>query len=130
MGSIEELVNELELGGAQSVSSAEAEFRVALAALASMAGDMEGRPVCVTPFSGRYGTAGYVLAVNGSPPRGLVVAQVDGHGRLRAATVLGNDGRARRIRQPAPGTSGGKHWHFWQATAALIAAWEEAAQDE
>ena len=33
------------------------------------------RPVFVTPFPGAYGTAGYVVTINGSPPRGVFIWQ-------------------------------------------------------
>lgn len=36
--------------------------------------DFLGREIVATPFGGRYGQAGWVLCVNGSPPRGCVVA--------------------------------------------------------
>lgn len=56
--------------------------------------DMLSRPLVATPFQGNYGRAGWVIAVNGSPPRGVV-------------TVLGGDaffissGRSKRItREP------------------------------
>lgn len=32
------------------------------------------RELCITEFDGCYGRAGIVIAVNGSPPRGLVIA--------------------------------------------------------
>lgn len=37
------------------------------------------RQVIVTPYQGNYGAAGFVIAINGSPPRGtLVVEPVSG----------------------------------------------------
>ncbi len=33
--------------------------------------DYHGRDIVVTPFDGAYGHAGVVVALNGSPPRGL-----------------------------------------------------------
>jgi hypothetical protein len=38
-------------------------------------GDDLDRPVEIASFDGRYGIAGYILAVNGSPPRATVVIQ-------------------------------------------------------
>lgn len=35
--------------------------------------DMDGREIVVTPFDGAYGNAGVVIALNGSPPRGVIV---------------------------------------------------------
>jgi hypothetical protein len=35
--------------------------------------DLRGRNVVVSHFGGCYGFAGYVIAMNGSPPRGLIV---------------------------------------------------------
>ena len=34
--------------------------------------DVRGRKLCCTPFRGAYGRAGWVIAVNGSPPRGML----------------------------------------------------------
>lgn len=36
--------------------------------------DFQGREIVATPFGGHYGQAGWVLCVNGSPPRGCIVA--------------------------------------------------------
>ena len=36
------------------------------------------REIIITPFAGNYGLAGYVMAVNGSPPKAIVV--VDQYG--------------------------------------------------
>lgn len=35
--------------------------------------DFEGRDLVATPFGGAYGHAGWIIAVNGSPPRGVIV---------------------------------------------------------
>lgn len=53
--------------------------------------DFSLRDINVSPYTGAYGLAGYVLAVNGSPPRGTFIAvasyrhvfYLDGHGRSR-----------------------------------------------
>lgn len=36
--------------------------------------DLDSREVIVTPFGGAYGVAGHVIALNGSPPRGVIVS--------------------------------------------------------
>lgn len=36
--------------------------------------DFDDRELVVTPFDGCYGRAGWVLAMNGSPPRGILVS--------------------------------------------------------
>jgi hypothetical protein len=36
------------------------------------AGGLRSRDLCCTPFRGAYGRAGWVIAVNGSPPRGVL----------------------------------------------------------
>ncbi len=36
--------------------------------------DFFSRELVVTPFDGAYGRAGFVIAVNGSPPRGVMVS--------------------------------------------------------
>jgi hypothetical protein len=35
--------------------------------------DLDGREIVVTPFNGAYGQAGTIIALNGSPPRGVIV---------------------------------------------------------
>ena len=37
--------------------------------------DYLGRDVIVTPYEGAYGVAGYVVAINGSPPKGVAFVQ-------------------------------------------------------
>jgi len=32
-----------------------------------------GRKIIVTKFDGNYGTAGFVIAINGSPPKGVMI---------------------------------------------------------
>jgi len=44
------------------------------------------RPIFVTPYPGAYGVAGYVVTIEGTPPRGTFVVDVGGRG-LAAATV-------------------------------------------
>ena len=44
------------------------------------------RPIFVTPYPGAYGVAGWVVTIEGTPPRGAFVVDVGGRG-LAAATV-------------------------------------------
>lgn len=46
---------------------------------ASTKNDFEGRELIVTKFDGAYGNAGHVVAMNGSPPRGVIVSLEGGH---------------------------------------------------
>lgn len=46
------------------------------------------RKVLVTPFPGAYGTAGYVVTLEGSPPRFLAVVQGKGEGCPWSAPLL------------------------------------------
>jgi hypothetical protein len=39
--------------------------------------DFYGREIVATPYGGNYGTAGWVLCVNGSPPRGTVLLDAE-----------------------------------------------------
>lgn len=42
--------------------------------------DLDARKIVVTPFDGAYGQAGSVVALNGSPPRGVIVTlETDDH---------------------------------------------------
>lgn len=80
------------------------------------------REVIVSPFNGNYGLAGYVIAVNGSPPRGMAITQYDGHD-LRMMTVIKDGaGFAKRIEPPheASHRNGKSHRELWEATQALI----------
>lgn len=65
---------------------------------------MEDRPVEVTPFSGAYGLAGYVMAVEGSPVRAVLFVLLNsGGGKAGTAfTLIRSDGRARRIGAESP----------------------------
>jgi Flp pilus assembly protein TadB len=63
---------------------------------------MAGRDVEVTPFSGAYGLAGYVMAVNGSPVCVVLMVLVRDAGTPAAFTLVRADGRARRIGAESP----------------------------
>ena len=56
-------------------------------------GDTLARELCVTPYMGNYGPAGLVIAVNGSPPRGIILTE----GNFAAFMAAG--GRAREIKK-------------------------------
>lgn len=51
--------------------------------------DFQERELCCTPFTGAYGRAGWVIAVNGSPPRGVLVAL--------SQSVYHLDGKSKRL---------------------------------
>lgn len=51
--------------------------RVAMKACGDCAASEDlNRVIRVTPFEGAYGTAGYVIAVEGSPPRALLLLEM------------------------------------------------------
>lgn len=61
----------------------------------------DDRPLCVTPYDGAYETAGYVITVQGSPPRGTIVYP-EGIRPYAASYGLGavyisTSGRARKL---------------------------------
>lgn len=41
--------------------------------------DITGRKICCTPFDGHYGQAGWIIAVNGSPPRCEILVNSSSH---------------------------------------------------
>ena len=59
--------------------------------------DFFSRPLLCTPFKGHYGFAGWVCAVNGSPPRGMVIFQL-GHRDI----VYYASGRPRELQPFSP----------------------------
>jgi hypothetical protein len=65
----------------------------------SITADELGRPIVVTPFEGAYGVAGYVVCINGSPPRGAYV--VLNHEMMQAVFDVGT------LRQRKPTTDWG-----------------------
>jgi hypothetical protein len=75
------------------------------------------RDLIVTPFEGCYGIAGYVVTLNGSPPR-IVLAALDG-------LVYSLEPRRRRVL-----TSDSKSGQpLRQATLAIVEAAEQDARD-
>jgi hypothetical protein len=59
--------------------------------------DFERRERVCTPFGGCYGVAGWVLAVNGSPPRGALVVMGDVLFTAPATVFYLGQGRSRRL---------------------------------
>lgn len=82
------------------------------------------REVIVTPFDGAYGLAGYVFAVNGSPPRGVVVVLMENgaESEVWSMTIVGYDGRAQRVRKPEEygRGSGGAQGRLWRAVEEMV----------
>ncbi len=58
----------------------EQEFIAAYEAFTGIPQDRR-RPVIVSTFDGSYGHAGWVFAINGSPPKGLVLAVASANNR-------------------------------------------------
>lgn len=55
--------------------------------------DIYQRELCIAPYPGAYGLAGWVITVNGSPPRGTIIVEASyGH-----AYYLKSDGRFRHL---------------------------------
>jgi hypothetical protein len=55
-------------------------------------GEPDLRSLVVTQYQGAYGEAGYVVAVEGSPPRGTFITVAYG-----GAVYITSDGRAKRL---------------------------------
>lgn len=82
----------------EQMSEPERDFRQALAVArdTTLTLDDVRREIHVTPYTGAYGPAGVVIAVNGSPPRALLLVTID-TGRSGASVVIFRDpGWARR----------------------------------
>ena len=58
--------------------------------------DFLAREIVVTPYDGAYGRAGYVVVVNGSPPRGLFIYPGE-YGGVAQFIVCVAASRSRRI---------------------------------
>jgi hypothetical protein len=86
------------------MSTAEKEFRDLMIHLfggkrpsPGMRKDLEGRELIVTPFDGAYGQAGTIIAVNGSPPRGVIVSLEVGSRHYPPAIIYVEADKARRL---------------------------------
>lgn len=81
------------------------------------------REIIITPFAGAYGTAGFMIVINGSPPAGILMVLgneqgVGGKGMVRMDTF-----RIRPIKDPRhAGGEGGKSRRLWEATIELLRA--------
>lgn len=62
----------------------------------------KGRKVCITPIDGAYGLAGYMLIVEGSPPKGAVLILTSSAENDLSFTLVFQDGKARRIGEKSP----------------------------
>lgn len=49
--------------------------------------DLSSREIVVTDFDGAYGNAGTVIALNGSPPRGVIVS-IEGDGQCYPPAIF------------------------------------------
>lgn len=58
--------------------------------------DYRGRELIVTKYDGAYGTAGWVIALNGSPPRGVLIASPENY--VPDIAVFVNFNSSRRCR--------------------------------
>ena len=60
--------------------------------------DGHPRKIHVTPYDGAYGLAGYVVAVNGSPPRGTFITTA-----YHGCVYITPDGRSRKMSERQAG---------------------------
>lgn len=94
----------------KTLKEIEREWRVAFAAMHPLyqSPQDDNRVIHVTSFDGDRGVAGYVICVDGSPPHGILLAQVRSGNTLCGVTlILSMDGRSKRVRVPEdlPGRS-------------------------
>lgn len=71
------------------------------------------REICITSFEGNYGTAGFVIAVNGSPPKGMmfITSYVGGINWMMVKAV---GGKMKKVSQYYT------HHKLWEATVNLL----------
>lgn len=112
--------NEVEWRSIQDMNETERNWRLALQDITGFPND-PSRPICITPFEGRYGPAGYVIAVNGSPPHGIVFV-IGWHGEQPTEIFLFASGKMRKINRYAIHAhyKNSKHANFWQTTINLL----------
>lgn len=72
--------------------------------------DFVGRSLVCTPYEGCYGQAGWVVCVNGSPPRGTVI--ITAPSRLQDFILFWDGFRARRLPNGFEATE--TLWRFWR----------------
>jgi hypothetical protein len=80
------------------------------------------REVCITPFEGNYGVAGWVIVINGSPPRGILTVVGKDPESIRGMVMMDEWGNSKRIR-PLESTSHlrkSAHASLWIATVNLL----------
>lgn len=65
--------------------------------------DDDQRKLCVTPFDGNYGIAGYAIVLNGSPPHGCIISlEGDNYDHYMPASIFFLDqDRSRRMASEA-----------------------------
>ena len=66
--------------------------------------DFKGREIIITPFDGNYGRAGYVIVINGSPPRGVFIISEDAITNYGADIVYIGSARNKRFATWPDGT--------------------------
>ena len=59
----------------------------------------DSRAIRVSPFDGAYGFAGAVIAIEGTPLRGIFIAECNSEGTVETLTVISVHGRLRRYRR-------------------------------
>lgn len=117
-----------------NMSDAEFNFKITLLEYKKIYSlvDVMERELVITPFGGNYGVAGYIIVINGSPPRGIVMVIGGGTESITGMAVVGNDGRAKRI-ESLSYTSHLKssiHRRLWEVTVDLLKEYTGKARIE
>ena len=84
--------------------------------------DIRGREITCTPYDGNYGLAGWVIVVNGSPPRCTVLYEI---GSERPVSVVAGVSRRMGLQQAGVTDRFYVHWLQGRSTPVIIAGEQE-----
>ena len=84
--------------------------------------DIRGREIICTPYDGNYGLAGWVIVVNGSPPRCTVLYEI---GSERPVSVVAGVSRRMGLQQAAVSDRFWSNWLQGRTTPVIIAGEQE-----
>lgn len=85
--------------------------------------DFCGRELVCMAYEGNYGTAGWVLCVNGSPPRGTVIITQDGPCGTVRDVLYYDDDRCRRLQRDSKAVR--LFTRFWEEILNKGRAWPQ-----